>query len=483
NFGGSRGVEIFYGANDGTFRAIKGDGGTELWSFVAPEHHGKLKRLYANTPPINYPPPSGVVGGQPKDYFFDGSSGLLQNADNSKVWIFPTMRRGGRMLYAFDITNTTPSLMWARGCPNMGNDTGCSAGYDGIGQTWSGANVAFIKGQGPVTDPTPLIIMGGGYDTCLDTDLAVTTCTNSAKGRKVYVINAETGAIVGTPFTTDAPVVADVTLIDRDFDGLVDHAYAADALGSVYRIDFTDPVTFAPIAWTMTKIAATTTGNRKFLFGPAALAVGSNVYLALGSGDRERPLITNYPYTTPIVNRFYSFIDNFSGTTLNLNGADMENFSAETDCNSVLGVGKRGWYMDLSAGTGEQTVTSAVIFGGTVFFSTNRPTPTVPGSCGTNLGEARGYAVNLLNASGVIGTGKLCGGQRSGVFTGGGIPPSPVVGVVPITQPDGTTKPTSVLIGGINLDTGSGSPIGAQEPKVPIRQLRTRLYWYPHGDR
>ena len=40
-----------------------------------------------------------------------------------------------------------------------------------------------------------------------------------------------------------------------------------------------------------------------------------------------------------------------------------------------------------------------------------------------------------------------------------------------------------ILIGGINLDTGAGSPIGAQEPKIPIKQLRTRLYWYPHGDR
>ena len=32
-------------------------------------------------------------------------------------------------------------------------------------------------------------------------------------------------------------------------------------------------------------------------------------------------------------------------------------------------------------------------------------------------------------------------------------------------------------------DFGTGSPIGAQEPPVPIRQIRTRLYWYPHGDR
>jgi type IV pilus assembly protein PilY1 len=344
--------------------------------------------------------------------------------------------------------------------------------------------VAYIKGVNSGEDP--LIIMGGGYDGCLDADAPVTTCTSSAKGRKVYVINAETGAIVGSPFQTDAPVAADVTLIDRDFDGMVDHAYVADALGSIYRIDFSDPITYAARAsgaWTITKVAYTDSGNRKFLFGPAALAVGTKVYLALGSGDRERPLITNYPYTTPVTNRFYSFIDTFTNTTIDLNSSAMENFSADTDCNTVLGAGKRGWFMDLAAGRGEQTVTSAVIFGGTVFFSTNRPTPTAPGSCGTNLGEARGYAVNLLSASGVIGTGELCGGGRSGVFTGGGIPPSPVVGVVPILQPDGTTKPTNVLIGGINLDTGSGSPIGAQEPKVPIRQLRTRLYWYPWGDR
>lgn len=483
NFGGARGVVVFYGANDGTYKAVEGATGKELWAFVAPEHHGKLKRLWANTPPINYPPPSGVVGGQSKDYFFDGSSGLYQNADNSRVWIYPTMRRGGRMLYAFDVTTTTPQLMWAKGCPNTANDTGCTTGFSEIGQTWSAANVAFIKGH---STTEPVIIVGGGYDSCLDTDAAISTCNAASKGNRVYVLNAQTGALIKS-FQTDRPVAADVTLIDRDFDTFVDHAYVADALGSLYRIDFSTPdqavTALAEGSWGISKIAVSSTGNRKFLFGPAALAVGGSVYLALGSGDRERPLITNYPYTTPITNRFYTFIDNFTAGTVDLNGAAMEDFSSATDCNSVVGAGKRGWFMDLNAGRGEQTVTSAVIFGGTVFFSTNRPTAAAPGSCGTNLGEARGYAVNLLNAAGVIGSGQLCGGNRSGVFTGGGIPPSPVVGIVPVRQPDGSTKPTNVLIGGINLDTGAGSPIGAQEPRIPITQIRSRIYWYPHGER
>lgn len=481
NFGGTRKVVVYYGDNGGNYKAVEGATGKELWSFIAPEHHSLLPRLYRNTPAINYPNVT-IPGATKKDYFFDGATGLYQNVDNTKVWIYPTMRRGGRMLYAFDVTAATPALKWAVGCPNQANDTGCTAGLTGMGQTWSGAQVAFIKGYS-TTDP--VIIIGGGYDSCLDNDAAVSTCTAASKGNKVFILDANTGVLIKT-LDTDRPVAADVTLVDRDFDGLVDMAYAADALGSVYRIDFTNTSTVAPLAsgsWTITKMAYTNTGNRKFLFGPAALAVGSKIYLALGTGDRERPLVSNYPYTTPITNRFYSFVDKFATPAYDLNGATMENFTTTTTCATTAASGKDGWYMDLAAGRGEQTVTSAVIFGGTIFFSTNRPVSSIAGSCGTNLGEARGYAVNLLNASGVIGTGKLCGGDRSGTFTGGGIPPSPVVGIVPVLQPDGTTKPTNVLIGGIDLDTGSGSPIGAQEPKVPLKQIRSRIYWYPHGDR
>jgi type IV pilus assembly protein PilY1 len=485
NFGGSRKVVIYYGGNDGPFRAVEGATGKELWSFIAPEHHAKLKRLYLNDPPVRYPPPISVAGAIPKDYFFDGSAGLYQNADNSKVWIFPTMRRGGRMIYAFDVSGTgLPTVKWSLGCPNMGDDTGCTAGMTGIGQTWSTPNPAFIKGFNSGADP--VVIVGGGYDACEDADIVPSSCSAAAKGRKVYFINAATGAILRS-FDTDRPVAADVTLIDRDFDGLVDHVYVNDTGGNVYRVDLVDPATkvaLASGAWTITKIAATTAGNRKFLFGSAALVVGNNVYLAMGTGDREKPLVTNTPYTASLINRFYMFIDKFPASgTVNLDGGTMTNYTSDTTCSTTLAAGQDGWFMDLTAGRGEQVVTSSVIFGGTVFFSTNRPTPALAGTCTANLGEAQGYAVNLLNASGVIGTGKLCGGDRNGVFTGGGLPPSPVVGTVPVRQPDGTYRSINILIGGIGLQTGGGSVIGAQQPPVPIKEIRSRVYWYPHGDK
>ena len=510
NYGDGRGVVVFYGSNDGAFHAIKGSGitvppaiqpsptatdGTELWSFIAPEHFGKLRRLFNNTPIISYPNlPSGVTG-VPKDYFFDGSVGLYQTfkkdpitgADTGqadKVWIFPSMRRGGRMLYGFDVADpTAPALKWTQGCPSVGNDTGCTAGMSGIGQTWSVPAVAFLKGYNAGTKP--VVIVGGGYDSCEDSDNANTTCTAVNKGNHVYVLDADTGGLLQS-FDTDRAVPADATLIDRDFDGNVDFAYIADTGGNLYRIDFVDPSNTSPRSqgsWTISKIARTNGASRKFLFGPSALGTGGQVFLALGSGDRERPLLQNYPYSTPVQNRFYMFIDKFPASgTVDLDGSTMSNFTSSTSCNTQLDGDKNGWFMDLPD-RGEQTVTSAVIFGGTVFFSTNHAVPTPPNSCDLNLGQAKGYAVNLLNASGVIGSGSTCGGARNGVFTGGGLPPSPVVGTVPVKQADGSVKAISVLIGGINLDTGTGSTIGAQQPPVPIRQIRSKVYWYPHGDK
>jgi type IV pilus assembly protein PilY1 len=483
NYGGSTGVVVYYGSNDGTFRATSGTDGRELWAFVAPEHHGKLKRLADNSPLISYPNTPPAVTSQIKDYFFDGSVGVFQNADNSQVWVFPTMRRGGRMLYAFDVTTpTTPILKWRVGCPNLTNDTGCTGGFAEIGQTWSFPNVARIKGLNSGNDP--VIVMGGGYDACEDTDNSSPSC-GSAKGKKVYVIDAGSGALLKS-FNTVRSVAADVTLVDHDFDGLVDHAIAADTGGNLYRIDFVDPATRLPLpvgSWAMYHIARTNNpvaAGRKFQFAPSALATTDRIFLALGSGDRERPLQTNYPYVQDVANRFYMFVDTFStsGVPVDLDGGTMANFTSNTSCATTLGSSLNGWYMDLNTGRGEQTVTSAMIFGGLVFFSTNRPVPTTPGQCGANLGEARGYAVNLLNASGAVNTEALCGGDRSGVFLGGGLPPSPVVGRVMVG-----TRPVTVMIGGIQRSGGASSPIGAQRVRPVITQKRLRTYWYTHGDK
>jgi type IV pilus assembly protein PilY1 len=522
NYGSSTGVVLYYGANDGAFRAVSGNDGKELWSFVAPEHHSKLKRLYENadfgTGLISYPP-TPAIGSSAKDYYFDGSAGLFQNADDSKVWIFPSMRRGGRMLYAFDVTTPTAPLMkWRIGCTNASltdtasciDSTGsASADFAQMGQTWSTPSVALVKGFSSDLN-SPVIIVGGGYDTCEDQDATPNTaCADPSyvrRGNRVFVINADTGALIRA-FTTDASVAADMTLVDRDLDGFADHAYTADTAGGVYRIDFVDPANPATLrasgSWTITKIGQmASTGNRKFLFAPAALPAGNKIYLSIASGDRERPLINNYPFpgalrtpadTLPgVLNRGYMLVDTFATTDLPVNMDDtsvMEDYSAGSSCTtaSAEALGKKGWFINLNAAsttgpttnTGEQAVTSSTIFGGLVFFSTNRPVPTPTGACAQNLGEARGYAVNLLNGSGAADTLNICGGSRSQIFVGGGLPPSPVTGTVPV----GVGRPVTVMIGGVQRGGGVSSPIGAQRVLPTIAQRRGRIYWYNDTDK
>ena len=89
---------------------------------------------------------------------------ITSYANNS---LFVGMRRGGRALYAFDVTDIArdaaddgpvePQLLWKIGCPNLDNDADCSTGFENIGQTWSGAKV--LKTNGYVVDPAAVTLV------------------------------------------------------------------------------------------------------------------------------------------------------------------------------------------------------------------------------------------------------------------------------------------------------------------------------------
>lgn len=486
NYG--NGVTVFYGSNDGMLRAVDANTGRERWAFVAPEHTSKFQRLHDNRPLVNYPNVDASLNPKPRDYFFDGSIGLFQKADNSKVWVFVSQRRGGRMLYAFDVTNPdSPQLKWRVGCPNQGDDTGCTPGFEKMGQTWSIPNVAFLKGY---STSTPVIITGGGYDRCEDANSSATDCGSSRKGGAVFVIDADTGARVATFETPNGSVTADVALADVNGDGSVDFGYAATTNGDIWRADFSDSAVApaATSAWGIRRVAYTGGAGRKFLYPPALLNSGGKMYVALGSGDREHPLDVHYPYAGPVVNRFYTLLDDLtvrpdSTTPAVAMDTDpgMRNYSdASAALCNVTGVtpgsGLKGWYLDL-AGRGEQTVTSAMIAAGMVTFSTNRATPASVNACSNPLGEARGYWVNLLNASGGIGVGNAtCGGDRSSVFVGGGLMPSPTLASVMING-----KVETVVIGAAQRSGGSSSGIAPQQLKPVISSKRKTIYWRSTG--
>ena len=164
NYGGSTGVVVFYGSNDGTLRAVNGnqtgvDAGQELWSFVPEEFFSKLNRLRVNTPEVRLstttvPLITDASDPAPRGYFFDGPISIYQKVGSDgtteKVHAYVTARRGGNLIYAFDVTTPSqPKFLWKKGPADILQ----------LGQTWSEPQVAKIKGHA-----NPVIIMGAGYD-------------------------------------------------------------------------------------------------------------------------------------------------------------------------------------------------------------------------------------------------------------------------------------------------------------------------------
>jgi type IV pilus assembly protein PilY1 len=458
-------VVLFYGGNDGMLRAVNGnrDGGLgigsaapgqEMWSFLAPEFYPSIQRVYDNTIPVSFQgnttctpvdPATTCIEPQPKPYGFDGP--VTAYRDSSNTWIYATMRRGGRAVYAFDVSDPTadPSLKWKLGC----DSTGCSSGFDNIGQTWSAPKVLNAPGYNSGTKP--LLIMGGGYDACEDSD--TTSCTTPSKGSEIYVLDADSGALQKTlSLPAGRGVVSDVFVVPDPVTGLAKYAYVGDLGGNIWRVNIGND---APSAWTVTQIASlgcdTVTScfpNRKFQFMADVVLDNGKYDLMIGSGDREKPL-TTYPNAYSVENYFFMVQDDpsdpdwLSSETSNCGSAVICLKSLVKIANSGASptpatvAAHKGWYLELNPH--EQVVTSAITIFGTTNFSTHTPAVYKTGECTGSLGTARVYNVSYVNAAGVYGET-----SRSSEIAGGGLAPSPVAGMVTL---DGSTVAVPFCIG------------------------------------
>ena len=137
--GSTDNVYVFYGGNDGVFRAVKGGqaatDGKEQWAFIPPGFFGKLKRQYDNIPQVLYPStPSGLTPTPTKrDYMWDGPMGAYVERTSgvvTKAYLYLALRRGGRYIYALDVTSpTSPTLLWATSYSDAGV---CDSGRPGL---------------------------------------------------------------------------------------------------------------------------------------------------------------------------------------------------------------------------------------------------------------------------------------------------------------------------------------------------------------
>jgi len=502
NYGGSIGLVVFYGSNDGIFRAVNGNKdatapgvitmssgrlvrpGGELWSFIPPDFFSKFQHLYNNSPALTL----GATTGSGKDYFFDGTTTVYQDlrvAGSPKTYIYVTARRGGRLIYAFDVSDPTkpPVFMWTR----------TNANIPELGYTWSQPKLALVKGHTDTSgNPIPVVIMGGGYDPAEDTDPVATADT---MGRAIVVLDAINGNTVWTACksgcTTAVPgmayaIPADITLLDRNGDGYTDRLYTGDLGGNIWRADINDAST---ANWTVTQIASlggTSTSARKFFYPPDVTPTTSFDAVVAASGDREHPLLSNA--SSSVINRFYMLKDTNTGTSVATGWTSITESMLTDETGAAAGTTPpysststtSGFYVTLNH-SGEKAVNSPLTVAGYTYFGTNTPAdPTKnPNMCYPNLGIARGYAINFLTGTGLNSNGYI-------TFDGGGLPPSPVFGLVEINPGSGVYTP--VLIGGGN-QTGAAvggnntSALGANKVVPPNTGKRKRTYWFTEGQK
>lgn len=490
NYGGSGtdDVVVFYGAGDGMLRAINGNksgsgAGQELWAFVAPEHWAPLNRVRTNSPLIAYPntPVTARPAPAPKTYFFDGSIGGYQERSPSsvgKLYIYPTMRRGGTTVYAFDATNrpgpaTPPKFMWKF-------DASRNA-Y--MGQSWSTPTAFRVQGRS-----APLVAFGAGYDSCEDNEDPNTACSGVKAGRGLFVMNAQSGSAASAdyrhfdPGSSAGRFPADLTTVDVNGDGYVDVLYAVDTRGNLWRINSSDPARgfqgYASISeWPMQRIAsvgqwgASLSERRKFMYAPNVVVLGTQVTVLLGTGDREKPSTTSN--AAFVLNRFYGIRDDVTVTSGVVTAigygtapADFYDVTGATSLDPRALAGYKGWFLNLSttAAPYEQVVTTPLTIGGVTYFNTFQAKSNPESS--VCLGTGRSYQIDFQTGSALPGVPMVS------TFLSQGIPPSPVGGVVSI---NGASVP--FIIGGSAPTVLTPKKV---EPKV--KPNRKPIYRYQRID-
>ncbi|WP_029891114.1 pilus assembly protein [Polycyclovorans algicola] len=442
-------IRILYGATDGFLRMVRNDTGVESWGFMPQAVMGQQKVLRDNEPGARFPygvdgEPAVVIrnrapGGGPAD-------DALDSADDT-VWAFFGLRRSGSALYALNLSNPDlPTPMW-RITPDglVSNDAVINARadwYSELGLTFSTPQAVQMRVDG---ETRIVLVVGGGYDggrnaanTPLGKDAQAASDgvigSNDARGNAVFIIDAETGALIWKatqgelnaeapfditenrfrhPLLTDS-IPARVEALDTTGDGFANRLYVGDTGGRVWRGDMGGD---DPAAWTLSPIfsvgrhdTASVATDRRFFHGVDMVPVrspGANFdAVIIGSGNRADPVERVQQ------NHLYAYRDTRLGSLRDIDAvivnedelpshADFADLTLlcqnanQDDCADNQNL-STGWQIELIR-PGEKNLSQPLTLGNVVFFSTFVPTD--PGSvvCEVDEGGSRLYGVSLLD--------------------------------------------------------------------------------------
>ncbi|GAA0308434.1 hypothetical protein [Psychrobacter aestuarii] len=245
---------VWFGSMDGSLHLVNADDGTETTAIIP-------KYMLEQQPKALVKDSIKETIGQPyfgvdapwlitTDYSYDleNSKVTVDTSSGNGMFAYGGLRMGGEAFYGMDISSkATPKMLFTI-TPN-GLNYNASTDFSRMGQIWSKPTAAKIR-ISKNAEPIDVLVFGGGYDMKYENDSYKATTAAPAKGNAIYIINASTGALIWSTSgetggdkntkTTDMinSISGGITVLDRDNDGLMDHLYAADLGGQVFRADF-----------------------------------------------------------------------------------------------------------------------------------------------------------------------------------------------------------------------------------------------------
>lgn len=304
----------------------------------------------------------GYGSSTPHRYMVNGSFVLRQTPDK-QTFMFGAMGQGGRGAYALNIGavansdrsgwNTTVPLFETE--KGSGNKLGYTIGSTQIGR------VSIKRDTTPVnleSDVRYAGFLASGYRTedvnsaDNETALYVYDMTGKEAGTKntgTNVSSSKAGKLLAKiPAPDGKGGLSTPTLVDTDFDGVVDIAYAGDRYGNMFRFDLSGET---PSKWSAQMIFQGS-GNQPITSAPAVSRRGKDKYVVIfGTGSEIYQNELNN--TNGQINAVYGIYDDVSDKAVLANSSELEQQTRESDGEHIyvgdnkVGEGKKGWSLTL----------------------------------------------------------------------------------------------------------------------------------------
>ncbi len=463
---GSNSAVIYMATNEGFLHAIDSEDGHEVFSFIPQELLPNLDKFYRNDAADDHP------------YGLDGHLTSWKNTASNKTYLFIGMRRGGNKYYALDITNKNqPKLKWVI-------DADTNPDFSQLGQTWSKPTMAKIKVGG---NKRNVLVFAGGYDTNQDT---VTVTTEDSIGNAIFMVDPLDGSLVWSAGSLSSSatekfsdmkysIPSTTSLVDINFDGLIDQMYVGDMGGQVWRFDidnYASGVGDLVSGGVVANLSGTDNQSaRRFYYAPDIAVLSENgasfLSIAIGSGWRAHPL------NERIQDRFYMIRDhavfappegygkdNGNGTFSVITESDLQDVTDNQSPDMSVG---SGWKIHMER-AGEKVLAKSVTINNQIIFTTYR-TGAPPDACTPALGSGTTYVVKATNGSATNNLNNqgsehdLTKSDRIVELAHGGIPPEAIV-LFPSDTNNGNGKEPIIVIGTQKIDIGLGN-------------LTTKTFW------